>query len=139
MPFQNRVGSVHLIDISENLTASKQKSDNRFEPLIRFLKTVNQAEKIALQENLEGIQDFLKKIGSNFRIAERTLSLDLKNAWEIPAKFNAERRSREVTNALFSESTNWRRGRDSNPRTLASQRFSRPPLSTAQPPLLCSS
>src|SRR3569832_513218 len=29
----------------------------------------------------------------------------------------------------------WRRGRDSNPRTLAGQRFSRPPLSTAQPPL----
>ena len=30
----------------------------------------------------------------------------------------------------------WRRGRDSNPRTLASQWFSRPPLSTTQPPLL---
>ena len=29
----------------------------------------------------------------------------------------------------------WRRGWDSNPRTLAGQRFSRPPLSTAQPPL----
>ncbi len=29
----------------------------------------------------------------------------------------------------------WRRGRDSNPRTLAGQRFSRPPLSTTQPPL----
>ena len=31
----------------------------------------------------------------------------------------------------------WRRGRDSNPRTLAGQRFSRPPLSTTQPPLQC--
>src|SRR5512142_2119410 len=29
----------------------------------------------------------------------------------------------------------WRRGWDSNPRALAGQRFSRPPLSTAQPPL----
>src|SRR5690606_18915399 len=29
----------------------------------------------------------------------------------------------------------WRRGRDSNPRKVALQRFSRPPLSTAQPPL----
>ncbi len=29
----------------------------------------------------------------------------------------------------------WRRGRDSNPRTVAGQRFSRPPLSTTQPPL----
>ena len=29
----------------------------------------------------------------------------------------------------------WRRGRDSNPRTLARQRFSRPPPSAARPPL----
>jgi hypothetical protein len=29
----------------------------------------------------------------------------------------------------------WRRGRDSNPRTLAGQRFSRPPHSTTLPPL----
>ena len=29
----------------------------------------------------------------------------------------------------------WRRGRDSNPGILSDQRFSRPPLSTAQPPL----
>ena len=31
----------------------------------------------------------------------------------------------------------WRRGWDSNPRTLTGQRFSRPPLSTTQPPLRC--
>ena len=30
----------------------------------------------------------------------------------------------------------WRRGRDSNPRTLSGQRFSRPPRSTTPPPLL---
>ncbi len=29
----------------------------------------------------------------------------------------------------------WRRGRDSNPRTLTGQRFSRPPPSTTRPPL----
>ncbi len=29
----------------------------------------------------------------------------------------------------------WRRGRDSNPRTLAGRRFSRPVVSTAHPPL----
>ena len=31
----------------------------------------------------------------------------------------------------------WRRGWDSNPRTVAGQRFSRPSLSTTQPPLRC--
>ena len=76
--------------------------------MIQFIKEVNQAENIALQENPERIRDFLKKIGSNFRLAERTLSLDLKNAWKIPAKFNAERRSREATNLVFSECDNLR-------------------------------
>jgi len=33
-----------------------------------------------LKKNSERIRDFLKKIGSNFRIAERTLSFPLKNA-----------------------------------------------------------
>ena len=35
------------IDISEQITASSQKGDNRFEPLINFLKASNQAKKIA--------------------------------------------------------------------------------------------
>jgi hypothetical protein len=34
-----------------------------------------------------------------------------------------------------SISGRWRRGRDSNPRALSGQRFSRPPPSTARPPL----
>ena len=104
------------IDISENLTASKQKSDNRFEPLIRFLKATNQAENIALQENPERIRDFLKKIGSNFRIADRTLVLDFKNAFKIAEKYHAEAHCAEAISYDFTKSENWRRGRDSNPR-----------------------
>src|SRR5262245_47067066 len=38
--------------------------------------------------------------------------------------------------SAFCPGGDWRRGRDSNPRTLAGQRFSRPPPSTARPPLL---
>jgi predicted MPP superfamily phosphohydrolase len=37
--------------------------------------------------------------------------------------------------ALLISGDIWRRGRDSNPGKVALQRFSRPPLSTAQPPL----
>ena len=47
-----------------------------------FINTVKQAEIIALQENPEQGRDFLKKIGSNFRIADRTLVLDFKNAFK---------------------------------------------------------
>ncbi len=71
------------IDISEKISASTQKSDNRFEPLINFIKATNQAEKIALQENPERIRDFLKKIGSNHLVRDRALSLALKKPWRV--------------------------------------------------------
>jgi len=78
--------------------------------------TFGQSKKISLCFSAEGgnkkigLQNFVlpELRSANFRIAERTLSLDLKNAWKIPAKFNAERRSREATNLVFSKCDNWR-------------------------------
>jgi DNA invertase Pin-like site-specific DNA recombinase len=96
------------IDISENLSASKQKSDNRFEPLIRFLKATNQAEKIALQENPERIRDFLKKIGSNFHIAERTLAVNLKKPWRVARSWHSVSLCDTPHSAVSGESENWR-------------------------------
>ena len=110
-------------DLEEKIHAFERKSKNRFELMIQFIKDANQAENIALQENPVLGRDFLKKIGSNFRIAERTLSLDFKNAWKIAAKYNAARRSHEATSSQNAEFTNWRRGWDSNPRILADARF----------------
>ena len=104
-------------DLEEKISAFGRKSNNRFELAIAFLKEANQAEKYAQQENPERIRDFLKKIGSNFRIAERTLSFLLKNAWILAGKYHAEAQRAEATSYDFSESTNWRRGWDSNPRT----------------------
>ena len=112
------------IDISEKITASKQKSDNRFEPLMHFLKATNQAEKIALQENPEQGRDFLKKIGSNFHIAERTLAVDLKKPWRVARSWHSVSRSIAPHSAVSGKSENWRRGRDSNPwRALTLTRF----------------
>ena len=103
-------------DLEEKISAFGRKSNNRFELMIAFLKEANQAENIAIQENPEGIRDFLKKIGSNFRIAERTLSFPLKNAWILAGKYHAEAQRAEATSYDFAKSENWRRGRDSNPR-----------------------
>ncbi|MFA5778491.1 MAG: hypothetical protein WC870_03350, partial [Candidatus Paceibacterota bacterium] len=64
------------------------------------------------------IRDFLKKIGSNFRIAERTLSFPLKNAWILAGKYHAEAQRAEATSYDFAKSTNWRRGRDSSTSSL---------------------
>ena len=102
--------------LKDKLTALEQKSNNRFELAIAFLKDANQAEIIASKENPEGIRDFLKKIGSNFRIADRTLACDFKNAFKIAEKYNAEALCAEASNLDFSKCDSWRRGRDSNPR-----------------------
>ena len=84
--------------------------------MIAFLKEANQAEKYAQQENPERIRDFLKKIGSNFRIADRTLACDFKNAFQIAEKYHAEALCAEANSYDFTKSENWRRERDSNPR-----------------------
>ena len=103
-------------DLEEKITAFGRKNNNRFELAIAFLKEANQAEKYAQQENPERIRDFLKKIGSNFRIAELTLSFPLKNAWILAGKYHAEALCAEATSYDFAKSENWRRGRDSNSR-----------------------
>jgi site-specific DNA recombinase len=104
------------IDISEKISASTQKSNNRFEPLINFLKATNQAEKIALQENPEGIRDFLKKIGSNHLVRDRALSLALKKPWRVAQKWHSVSLRDTLAPAVSGKSENWRRERDSNPR-----------------------
>jgi DNA invertase Pin-like site-specific DNA recombinase len=96
------------IDISENLSASTQKSNNRFEPLINFLKATNQAEKIALQENPEQGRDFLKKIGSNPHIAERAFGVSLKKPWRIAKKWHSVSLCDTQYSVVSGKSTNWR-------------------------------
>ena len=103
-------------DLEEKITAFGRKSNNRFELAIAFLKDANQAEKYAQQENPERIRDFLKKIGSNFRIADRTLVLDFKNAFKISEKYHAEALCAEANSFNFAKCKTWRRRRDSNPR-----------------------
>ena len=103
-------------DLEEKISAFGRKSNNRFELAIAFLKDANQAEKYAQQENPERIRDFLKKIGSNFRIADRTLVLDFKNAFKIEKKYHAEALCAEAISYDFTKSENWRRGWDTNPR-----------------------
>ena len=113
-------------DLEEKITAFGRKSNNRFELAIAFLKEANQAEKYAQQENPERIRDFLKKIGSNFRIADRTLFCDFKNAFKIAEKYHAEAQRAEAVSYDFTKSENWRREWDSNPRVAFATWFSKP-------------
>ena len=87
-------------DLEEKISSFGQKSNNRFELAIAFLKDVNQAEKYAQQENPERNRDFLKKIGSNFHIADRTLACDFKNAWIVAEKYHYEAQCAGETSRL---------------------------------------
>ena len=95
-------------ELREKLAAFERESDNRFELLIRFIKEANQAENIPLRGNPEQCRDFLKKIGSNPRIGERTLAISLKNPFVLSAKWRADQLRREAQPSNSSESEIWR-------------------------------
>ncbi len=54
----------------------------------------------------------LLKKSSNFRIADRTLVLDFKNAFKIAEKYHAEALCAEATSFNFAECKTWRRAWD---------------------------
>ena len=76
--------------------------------MIKFIKKANQAKNIVLQENPERIRDFLKEIGSNFRLADQALIFNLKNSWKIMKKYNAEPQRGEAYQLNNSKSVVWR-------------------------------
>ncbi|MGE4554847.1 MAG: recombinase family protein [Candidatus Paceibacterota bacterium] len=100
--------------LKDKLTAFEQKSNNRFELAAKFINTVKQARIIALQENPEQGRDFLKKIGSNFRLSGQKLFLDFKNPYKIVANAEPERSEGEAIPSQNSKIVNWRRAEDSN-------------------------
>ena len=75
-----------------------ERQGNRWlERTRELILAAHQAKNIALGENFDEKQNFLKKVGSNPQLAERAVSVSFRNDWQILAKFNAERRSREAT------------------------------------------
>ena len=94
--------------LKDKLNAFEQKSNNRFELVAKFINSVKQAEIIALQENPEQGRDFLKKIGSNFRLNGQKLFLDLKNPYKILVSAEPERSKSEATITQNPNSENWR-------------------------------
>jgi len=94
--------------LKDKLTVFEQKSNNRFELAAKFINSVKQAEIIALRENPEQGRDFLKKIGSNFRLSGQKLFLDFKNPFKILAEAEPERSEGEATIAQNPNFENWR-------------------------------
>ncbi|KKS95361.1 MAG: Recombinase, partial [Candidatus Giovannonibacteria bacterium GW2011_GWB1_43_13] len=71
------------IDFSEKLKDFERKGNRWLELSKQFILDSSQGIIIASEENLEAKRDFLQKIGSNPRLASRSLLLDFKNPWAI--------------------------------------------------------
>ncbi len=71
------------IELTEKLSDFEQRANHWLERAKKFILEAKQAQIIALQENLFAKKDFLKKIGSNHILADRTFSFLPKNAWNL--------------------------------------------------------
>jgi site-specific DNA recombinase len=79
-------------------------------------------------------RDHLRALAQRVEVADREVRI-IGSKSNLLQTLIAAASVKPATPGVRSSVLKWRRGRDSNPRTLAGQRFSRPPLSTAQPPL----
>ena len=95
------------IEISEKLKDFERQGNRWLERTKNLILAAHQANFVALGDNFSEKKNYLEKVGSNPRLAERAVSLSFKNDWQILAEFNAERRSREAT---FPIHTMWLRG-----------------------------
>jgi site-specific DNA recombinase len=89
---------------------------NRFEPAIRFVLEAKHGADLLAEGNQEKKRDFLKKVGSNLRVAEKSLALTFKNPWQFVAEFNSDPTPVSAVNEFSPSRENWRREGDSNPR-----------------------
>ena len=94
---------------------SARQGANRFEPEIELYREAVHVGELAERGKAEENREKLKKIGSNFRIGRRRLSVDFKKPWEFIFNFNSARAENLNFNSDFFESQKVRRGRDSNP------------------------
>ncbi len=107
--------------IQESMRDFAAGTNNWFEPARDFVNLLNSARCAIEEGNLESQRDFLEKIGSNFILKERRLN------------FSTEASFRPLFEAAPYPC--WRRGRDSNPGTLAGYVFSKHARSTTTRPL----
>ena len=127
----------------EKLATIGKTRASRFEPAIRFILELKQAKKLASEGTAEEKRDFLKTVGSNLTLREKTLRLVPRNAWQLvvdSGRFAQHTPAPAIAGAaLVGEIDQNRnkaeRGRFELPRPLRADRFSKPAHSTTLPPL----
>ena len=90
------------IEIEQKLKDFERQGNRWLERSRNLILAAHQAKNIALRENFDEKQNFLKKVGSNPQLAERAVSVSWRNDWQILAKFNAERPKPRGNNSILS-------------------------------------
>jgi len=103
-------------ELKGKLEAFEHNRQNRFEPAIQFVLEAKDATFLLTEGNQEKKRDFLKKIGSNFQVAEKSLAVEFKKPWNLLAEFNSDLTTSNARQREISQKSNWRREGDSNPR-----------------------
>jgi len=115
------VSKTHILanrkrELRGKLEAFEPNRRNRFEPAIQFVLETKQATILLSEGKPEQKRDFLKKIGSNFQLADKSLAVEFKKHWKILAEFNSDSMTSNARQREFSQKSKWRREGDSNPR-----------------------
>ena len=71
--------------LKDKQAALQRQALNRFEPVIRFVNAAKTAGILASTADRVSQRDFLKKVGSNLRIDNRTLRFTPRGAWQLVA------------------------------------------------------
>ena len=95
-------------ELKGKLEAFEHNRQNRFEPALRFILEAKQATILLAERNQEKNRDFLKKIGSNFQMAEKSLVVEFKKPWNLLAEFNSAPITKLVACDEISQKLNWR-------------------------------
>ena len=94
------------LDIEQKIRDFEQTGNNWLEPMRKMIFEAKQAKILLSQGDNQQILTFLKNVGSNFILKDKKFNFAFKIGWR--ARVAGE------PNVSFS---NWRRGRDSNPRS----------------------
>ncbi len=71
--------------LSARLAEVERQGNHWLEPLERFVRAAHQAHSVASGENLEALKEWTTRIGSNLRLASRTVHLSYENPWRLAA------------------------------------------------------
>ncbi len=103
----------HRVELKEKIREIEDKGVSWLEPARAWVKSLNQAENLLKSGDKLEMTTFLKQIGSNHILIDKSFSFSPKKPFQILAESRQRRDEATSANLHFP---NWRRGWDSNPR-----------------------